>query len=139
MTPFVPRNDLEKLLTEMQDGGIDPETFARRLVDMEIFMPIQDEKHQIAGFQMSTKAQPLVVEDEDGNRVLIAFSAPEHAKGFLTDYPGYSGGLLVEVSWLLRRMGENVSLSINPGLDLGFDFDPDMVAMLASVLPEEAQ
>lgn len=139
MTTFVPRNDLEKLLTEMQDGGIDPETFARRLVDMEIFMPIQDEKHQIAGFQMSTKAQPLVVEDEDGNRVLIAFSAPEHAKGFLTDYPGYSGGLLVEVSWLLRRMGENVSLSINPGLDLGFDFDPDMVAMLASVLPEEAQ
>jgi hypothetical protein len=139
MTTFVPRNDLEKLLTEMQDGGIDPETFARRLVDMEIFMPIQDEKHQIAGFQMSTKAQPLVVEDEDGNRVLIAFSAPEHAKGFVTDYPGYGGGLLVEVSWLLRRMGENVSLSINPGLDLGFDFDPDMVAMLASVLPEEAQ
>jgi hypothetical protein len=36
-------------------------------------------------------------------------------------------------------MGENMGLSINPGEELGYDFDPDMVAMLASVLPEENQ
>ena len=61
------------------------------------------------------------------------------AKAFVAEFPGFSGGLLTEVAWILRRMGENMGLSINPGEDPGFDFDPDMVAMLASVLPEENQ
>jgi hypothetical protein len=132
-----PRNDVERLLGEMNEGLIEPENFARELLAQQVFIPIQDEKHQIAGFQLSTKAQPLVVEDEDGNRVLIAFSAPERAKEFIVGYPGHSGGLLTEVSWILRRIGADMGLSINPGQEPGFDFDPDMVAMLASLLPEE--
>jgi hypothetical protein len=36
-------------------------------------------------------------------------------------------------------MGADMGLSINPGQDPGFDFDPDMVAMLASLLPEQDQ
>lgn len=134
-----PRSAVEVLLLEMEQGEMDPETFAKRLVGMEIFLPVKDEKHQIIGFQASTKAEPLVVEDEDGNRVLVVFSAPERAKEFLAEYPGFSGGVLTEVSWILRRMGADIALSINPGQELGFDFDPDMVAMLASVLPEEDQ
>lgn len=139
MDAFPPRNDVERLLMEMLQGQLDPETFARRLVDVEVFMPVRDEKHQIAGFQTSTKAEPLVVGDEDGNRVLITFSSPERAKAFVAEYPGFGGGILTEMAWVLRRMGENMGLSINPGEELGYDFDPDMVAMLASVLPEENQ
>jgi hypothetical protein len=93
-----PRNELERLLLEMQGDGLDPETFARRLLDHQVFMPIRDEKHQIAGFQLSTKAQPLVAEDADGNRVLVTFSEPDRAKAFVADYPGFGGGLLTEVS-----------------------------------------
>lgn len=138
-----PRNDIERVLTEMAHGRIEPEDFAKQILDMQVFMPVKDEKHQIAGFQLSTKAQPLVIEDEDGNRVLVTFSAPELAKTLVktlaADYPGYSGGLLTEISWILRRMGADMGLSINPGLELGFDFDPDMVAMLVGLLPEEAE
>lgn len=137
-TETPPRNEVERLLTEMNEGRIEPENFARELLDQQIFIPIQDEKHQIAGFQLSTKASPLVVEDEEGNRVLIAFSAPERAKDFVAEFPGHGGGLLTEMSWILRRIGADMGLSINPGQDLGFDFDADMVAMLASLLPEEA-
>lgn len=139
MDSLTARNDVERLLLEMQQGDLDPESFARRLIDLEVFMPVKDDKHRIAGFQTSTKAEPLVVEDEAGNRVLITFSSPERAKAFVAEFPGFSGGLLTEVAWILRRMGENMGLSINPGEDPGFDFDPDMVAMLASVLPEENQ
>jgi hypothetical protein len=139
MDSLTARNDVERLLLDMQQGDLDPESFARRLIDLEIFMPVKDDKHRIAGFQTSTKAEPLVVEDEAGNRVLITFSSPERAKAFVAAFPDFSGGLLTEMSWILRRMGENMSLSINPGDDPGFDFDPDMVAMLASVLPEENQ
>lgn len=137
MTPA--RNELESLLLDMQAGSLDPENFARRLLDQQVFMPIRDEKHNIAGFQLSTKAQPLVVEDEEGNRVLITFTAPERAKGFVADHPGFGGGLLTEVSWILHRIGADMGLSINPGQDPGFDFDADMVAMMASLLPEQDQ
>ena len=40
-------------------------------MDAQVFMPIQDEAHEIKGFQRSTKAQPLLVEDEDDTSVLI--------------------------------------------------------------------
>jgi hypothetical protein len=132
------RNEVERLLAEMNAGTIEPENFARDLLAQQVFIPIQDEKHQIAGFQLSTKATPLVVEDEEGNRVLIAFSSPERAGAFVAEFPGHGGGLLTEVSWILRRIGADMGLSINPGEELGFDFDADMVAMMASLLPEEA-
>ena len=134
-----PRNDIERVLTEMANGQIEPEDFAKQILDLQVFMPVKDDKHQIMGFQSSTKAQPLVIEDEDGNKVLVTFSAPELAKALAADYPGYSGGLLTEISWILRRMGADMGFSINPGLELGFDFDPDMVAMLVGLLPEEAE
>lgn len=139
MTSLPARNEVERLLADMDAGNIDPESFARRLLDHQVFMPIRDEKHQIAGFQLSTKADPLVIEDEEGNRVFIAFSSPERAKEFTAGFPGYSGGLLTEVSWIVKRMGADMGLSINPGMEPGFDFDSDMVSMLASLLPEADQ
>ncbi len=132
-----PPNDVERLLAELAEGRIEPEDFAKQLLDQQVFMPVQDEKHQIAGFQLSTKAQPLVVEDEEGNRILVTFSTPDRAKVLAGEFPNYSGGLLAEMSWILRRMAAGMSLSINPGMEPGFDFDPDMVAMLVGLLPEE--
>ncbi|MEW6677926.1 MAG: SseB family protein [Pseudomonadota bacterium] len=132
-----PRNDVERLLVELNEGRLEPEDFAKQLLDQQVFMPVQDEKHQIAGFQLSTKAQPLVIEDEEGNRVLVAFSTPERAKVLKDEFPNYSGGLLTEMSWIVRRMGAGMGLTINPGMDPGIDFDPDMVAMLAGLLPED--
>lgn len=137
MNGFAPRNDVERLLADFEAERVEPEDFARRLLDLQVFMPVKDEKHQIAGFQTSTKAEPLVIEDADGARVAILFTGPERAKDFLLHYPGYSGGLLAEMSWIVKRMGADMSIALNPGLELGFDFDPDMVAMLAALLPEE--
>jgi hypothetical protein len=133
-----PRNELEKLLAQMHAGELQPENFAKQLLDMQVFMPVKDEKHVIKGFQASTRAEPLILEDEEGTRVLILFSAPERAKALTAEVPGYSGGILTEFAWVLRRMGEGVAISINPGDELGFDFDTDMVAMMAALLPEQA-
>lgn len=135
----VAHNDLDKLLADMHAGQLAPEDFAEGLMGQQVFLPVKDEKHAIAGFQRSTKAEPLVVEDDDGNRVLVVFSVPERAKDFLTHYPGYSGGLVAEFPWVLRRVGAGMGLSINPGEELGFDFDSDMLAMLMTLLPEETQ
>lgn len=136
--PTASRTPIDELLATMHAGELEPDDFAKRLLDQSVFMPVRDEKHRIAGFQASTKAEPLVVEDEDGNRVLILFAAPERAKAFVTAYPDYGGGLVTEFAWVLRRMGAGIGIALNPGEDLGMDFDPEMVAMLAALLPEEA-
>jgi hypothetical protein len=133
------RNELEALLLDFHAGKIQPEEFARRLLGVQVFMPVKDEKHAIAGFQASTKAEPLVVEDGGGNSILVLFSAPDRARDFLAAFPGYGGGMLVEFAWLLRRMGAGVSIAINPEQTPGFDLDPEMVAMVAALLPEEDQ
>jgi hypothetical protein len=134
---FVPHNPLEEQLLAVHGGSLDPETFVRGLVDQSLFMPVRDEKHPIAGFQRTTQAEPLVVEDADGERVLVIFTSPERAKSFVADYPGYTGGLLTEFSWLLRRLGGGVPIALNPGLDVGMDFDADMIGHLIAQLPPE--
>lgn len=137
--PLPSRNELEALLLEFHEGRLEPEEFARRLLDVQVFLPVKDEKHAIAGFQASTRAEPLVVEDDVGNAILVLFSAPDRARDFLAAFPGFGGGMLVEFSWILRRMGAGISIAINPDQTPGFDLDPEMVAMVAALLPEEDQ
>jgi hypothetical protein len=133
------RNPLEALLLEFHKGRLEPEDFAHRLIGKQVFLPVRDDKRQIAGFQSSTLADPLVLELEAGQRVLVLFSDPGRAGDFLGHFPGYGGGMLVEFAWVLRRMAADLSISINPDQTPGFDLDPEMVAMLAGLLPEENQ
>jgi hypothetical protein len=132
------RNAVENLIAAMHEGHLAPEEFARRLLKEQLFMPVQDEKHKIAGFQASTKAAPLIVDDEDGNRILVLFTSPDRAKTFLAHHPGYSGGLLTEFAWVVQRMAEGVAISINPGQDPGMDLDPEMVAMMLGLIGDDA-
>lgn len=134
-----PRNDVERLLSDLQEGRLTPDMFAKHLLDQQVFMPVKDEKHAIKGFQTSTQAQPLVLDTDEGVPVMILFTEPERAKAFVQEFPDYKGGILTEFAWVIRRMGENMGISLNPDYDLGFDFDPEMVAMLAALLPEEAE
>lgn len=133
------RNALEALLLEFGAGALEPETFARRLIAEQVFLPVKDDKRQIGGLQSSTLADPLVVSIAEGERVLVLFSDPSRARDFLAHFPGYGGGMLTELAWILRRMGAGLSISINPDQEPGFDLDPEMVAMLVALLPEEDQ
>lgn len=134
-----PRNELEALLHQFHAGAIAPEDFARRLLAAQVFLPVKDDKHGIGGLQASLQAEPLLVEDVAGQRILVLFSAPDRAAAFLAARPGYGGGVLTEFAWVVRRMGERLAISINPDQTPGFDLDPEMVAMVAALLPEEAQ
>ena len=129
--PFEPRNDVERQLAAAQDGSIAGEDFMHYLLTAQLFMPVQDETHGIKGFSKTDKAVPLTLETEDGLHVLILFTSPERAKPFLADYPGYTGGLLAEFTWILERMGSGYGVAINPGWSVGIDMDPDMVDQLA--------
>jgi hypothetical protein len=107
-----------------------------QLIDQQLFMPVRDEKNPIR----DSSAHPgriVIIEDEEGERILAVFTSPERAKPFVEHYPEYSGGILTEFSWLLRRIGGGVPIAVNPGWDIGMDFDADMIAQLIAQLPPE--
>jgi hypothetical protein len=54
-------------------------------------------------------------------------------------FPDFTGGLLAEFSWVLRRIGGGFPISLNPGWDVGMDFDAETVAQLIAALPEESK
>ncbi len=128
--PFDPRNHLEQQLVAAQEGSIPGDDFMQYLLTAQLFMPVQDEKHAIKGFQKDDKAVPLTLESEDGVQVLVLFTSPERAKPFLEDYANFSGGILAELSWILERVGSGYGVAINPGWSVGLDMDPDMVNQL---------
>lgn len=133
------KNELERKLLAAMNGELDSMAFMQELLIQQIFIPIRDDKdHGIAGFQSTTKATPLVVEDEDGLKILVLFTSPERARTFLADTPGYSGGLLENFAWIVERMEPGFAIAVNPGIDLGMDIEPDHVAEMVAILAGQA-
>jgi hypothetical protein len=129
---FAPQNDLERQLLDAQEGRIPPEAFIQTLIGSEVFMPVY-EKHQIGGFATDTKAKPLKLQAEDGSDVLVLFTNPERAKAFVRDHPGYGGGLVVEFSWILEKLGIGYGITLNPDQEVGMDFEAQDLAQIAAM------
>ena len=133
--PFEAKNEIERKLLAAMNGELSSEDFMRELMAGQIFIPIKDEKDSgIKGFQRTTLATPLVVEDDDGTKIVVVFTSPDRAKDFLADVPGYSGGLLTEFSWIVERMEAGFAISVNPGLDAGIDVEPEIVTQMLELL-----
>jgi len=133
MSPaFQPQNDLERQLIAAQEGQIPPEDFIRTLLGSEVFLPIY-EKHRIGGFATETKAQPLKVQTEDGEDVLVLFTSPDRAKVFVKDHPGYGGGLVTDFTWILEKLGIGYGITLNPGHEFGIDLQAQDVAQIAAL------
>jgi len=134
---FSAQNELEKNLVTALEGEMDADEFMQQLLAAQVYMPIHNETDAIKDFQSPTNVQPLIVENEEGGQALIIFTSPGLAKDFVNAYPGFSGGLLTEFSWVLRKMDTPMNIALNPGYEVGFDMDAEMVAGLMADLPPE--
>lgn len=133
------KNELEQKLLAAINGELESDDFMHALLTQQIFIPIKDDRDSgIMGFQHTTKATPLVIQDEDGINILVLFTSPERAKDFLADTPGYSGGLLESFSWIVERMEPGFAIAVNPGIDLGIDIEPENVTEMVALLAEQA-
>lgn len=129
------KNELEMKLLAAINGELPGEDFINEMLTQQIFIPIKDDKDSgIKGFQHTTKATPLVVQDEAGRNTLVLFTSPERAKEFLVDVPGYSGGLLADFAWIVERMEPGFAIAVNPGLELGMDIEPEDVTQMLELL-----
>jgi hypothetical protein len=63
----------------------------------------------------------------------VLFTSPDRAKAFVRDYPGYGGGLVTELTWILEKLGIGYGVSINPGLPVGIDFQAQDLAQIAAM------
>ena len=129
---FGPHNELERQLVAAQEGDIPAEEFIGMLLGSEVFMPVH-EKHQIGGLQLDTVAQPLKLQDEEGREVLVLFTSPDRAKAFVSNFPGYGGGLVTEFAWILEKMGVEFGITLNPGEPYGMEFEAQDLAQLAAL------
>jgi len=127
---FIPKNELEKKLLAAWEGSLSGDEFMQELLVSEVFMPIEDDE-VMPGVQRSSRAQPLVIEAEDGTKVIAVFTSPDRAKPFLKDFPHYGGGLLTEFKWVLEKMGAGHGVALNPGYEVGFDMEPEMLSQLS--------
>lgn len=135
---FEPRNELEERLMDAQHGRIGSDDLLGALMTSQVYLPVQDEKPSVLNIQRSSRAQPLVLAAEDGTPVLVLFSSPERSKEFVKDYPGYSGGILAEFTWVLEKMGRDYAIALNPGSEVGFDMEPETVNELIDGLAGRA-
>lgn len=126
---FIPKNELEKKLLAAWEGSLSGDEFMQELLVSEVFMPIENDE-VMQGVQRSSRAQPLVLEAEDGTKVLAVFTSPDRAKPFLEDFPLYGGGLLTEFKWVLEKMGAGHGVVLNPGCEVGFDMEPEMLSQI---------
>lgn len=94
-------------------------------------MPIY-EKHQVGGFATETKATPLKLQTADGEDVLVLFSSPDRAKAFVQGYPGYGGGLVAELTWILEKLGIGYGITLNPRKEVGIELEAQDVAQIAA-------
>lgn len=136
---FDPRNELEKSLLAAQDEEISSDDLLNILMNSQVFMPVQDEKPALFNNKHPTRAQPLVLTTEDSTPILVLFSSPERAKDFIGDYPGFGGGIVTEFTWVLEKMGRDFGIALNPGLDVGFDMEPQTVNELVDSLGQQVR
>lgn len=133
------KNELEQKLLAAMSGDLSSDDFMRELLTQQVFIPVRDDKDSgIKGFQHTTKATPMVIEDDEGHKILVLFTSPERAKDFLAEVPGYSGGLLADFAWIVERMEAGFAISVNPGLEMGMDIEPEHVAEMLTLLAANA-
>ncbi|MBI4756749.1 MAG: SseB family protein [Betaproteobacteria bacterium] len=137
--PFEARNELEQKLLAAMSGELSSDEFMQELMAGQVFIPVKDDEDSgIKGFQRTTRATPLVVEDEGGASVMVVFTSPERALEFLEDVPGYSGGLLAEFTWILERIQPGIAITVNPGLEAGIDVEPAIITRMIELMAARA-
>jgi hypothetical protein len=129
---FEPLNPLESRLLQAQRGRSTTREFMETLMESKVTV-LLDKELGPSG-QWDNSATPLVLSNAAGNPVLAMFTAPERATPWHNRVPGYEFGLVTDFRWLLRGIGEDVGVVINPGHPVGMELIPEGVAKLKARL-----
>lgn len=133
MTPsFDPLNDLESALLDAKTGAGSIDALIDRLQSSQVFLLLDRDPGPEDARDES--AQPLLLNNAQGQPVLAMFSAPERSISMTVAWPQYAFGVWVEFRWLLRLVRPGVGLVLNPGAVAGFEMPAEGVQALQAEL-----
>lgn len=133
MTPsFDPLNDLESALLDAKTGAGSIDTLIDRLQSSQVFLLLDRDPGPEGARDES--AQPLLLNNAQGQPVLAMFSAPERSISMTVAWPQYAFGVWVEFRWLMRLVRPGVGLVLNPGAVAGFEMPAEGVQALQAEL-----
>jgi hypothetical protein len=129
---FDPLNDLEIALLAAQTGEATIDALIERLKESPVFLLLDRDPGPEEA--RDEEAQPLLLNNGQGDPVLAMFSAPERSISMTVTFPGYAFGIWVEFPWLLRLVRPGVGLVLNPGAMAGFEMPAEAVLSLRTEL-----
>lgn len=129
---FDPLNELETALVAAKTGAGSIDALIDRLQAAQVFLLLDRDPGPEAARDES--AQPLTLNNAQGQPVLAMFSAPERSISMSLAYPQYGFGVWVAFSWLLRLVRPGVGLVLNPGAVAGFEMPAEGVVSLRAEL-----
>jgi hypothetical protein len=125
---FNPKNELEKSLLAAHNKQMSSEDFMQQLITAEVFLPVATAEED----GNPNKVKPLTFDTGEGFSAYAVFSSPERAKETEMAFPAeFKNGMLVEFTWLTSQLGDSFGVSLNPGIDIGLDLAPDMMASIS--------
>jgi len=62
---------------------------------------------------------------------VVLFTSPERTKEFVKQFPGYGGRLLAEFKWIIEKIGGDMEVIVNPGMEVGLELEAKMLNPLS--------
>jgi hypothetical protein len=125
-----PLNELEHSILRAQKGDVPISDLMQLFLGSQVFVLIDKEIGPSGKWDNS--ASSLVLRSPNGFPVLAIFTCPERATNWPKEHPQFCFGLLTDFSWLLKGIGLNVGIAVNPGSRIGFEMPPTGVNQLKS-------
>lgn len=134
--PFVPGNALEEVLVQALAGEVPQSEFLGTLVNGQVFVLM--DKALGPGNQWDPSINLCVLANDAGTALMAVFTAPERADGFRAQVPDFAHGLLVSTLWLMKGLGPDVGLVVNPGIEAAsVELTPRMIGQMKDALAAE--
>lgn len=125
-SPFDPINDLERSLQDAQNGCLPIDKLFDTFFRHQVFVLLekQPDVKEAAVAAMSA----LMLKGMDGEMMLAVFTSPARTDGWPNRFPQFSYGLAVDFKWIVKTMGQDIGIVINPGSAVGLEMPARGVA-----------
>ena len=120
--------DLESSLSAARDGEKSIAEFLEELFQSQIVVLLDKEIGENGHWNPS--AVPLILSDPAGISMLAIFTSLDRAAPWVTQYPSHPHALLVDFSWVVKGIRNDVGIAINPGYELGAEINPETTAQI---------
>lgn len=126
---FTSQNALEECLVQAQAGEVSVGEFLELLLVSNVVVLLDNE---IKGDTWNNSSRPLILRSPTGRDVLALFSSLDRATPWSARMPEYKFALEAPFAWIIKSVGAQLGIVMNPGHPVGVEITPEQIAELRS-------